>query len=384
MDIKAFKGLNNVTDPLRAGMGFLARADNVDITDTGALVKRQGFTRMSSTPTSAGYATRDQQRMYLVENGTLRSMEGAVIATGLGTVPMFWTEVNGDVFYNDGQSSGIIKPDNTLLAWRWAAPDAPVITKSTGTLDPGTYRVRVTTLLDDGREAGTSETSEVEIVQGEAFMVTGLAPDTAVYIAHANSTVFRLAGYPRNGTLFWSYPEDMLGADLNTSFFDPLPISATTIQHWKGRIYAAQYMPTENQTVIWFSEPLAYHLFNLNSNFFMVPGKATMLAPHQDALIVGTDAAVYAYNAETLVRLAEYGVVEGEHWVLEATSKEHPERLLFWSVRGVCAALPFTNLTERQVSVAPGKYASGALILDQGQKRYLVTIHQHGPAENFA
>lgn len=384
MDIKAFKGLNNVTDPLRAGMGFLARADNVDITDTGALAKRQGFTRMSATPTSAGYATRDQQRMYLVENGTLRSMEGAIIATGLGTVPMFWTEVNGDVFYNDGQSSGIIKPDNTLLAWRWTVPDAPAITKISGTLDPGTYRVRVTTLLDDGRETGASETSEVEIAQGEAFMLTELAPNTAVYIAHANSTVFRLAGYPKGSSLVWDYSEDTLGADLNTSFHDALPVGTSTVQHWKGRIYAAQYMPTENQTVIWFSEPLAYHLFNLNSNFFMVPGKATMLAPHQDALIVGTDAAVYAYNAETLVRLAEYGVVEGEHWVLEATSKEHPERLLFWSVRGVCAALPFTNLTERQVSVAPGKYASGALILDQGQKRYLVTIHQHGPAENLA
>ncbi len=56
-----------------------------------------------------------------------------------------------------------------------------------------------------------------------------------------------------------------------------MPIGTSSIQFWKGRAYAAEFLAGANQTVIWFSEALGFHLWNLNSNFIIVPGRVHML-----------------------------------------------------------------------------------------------------------
>jgi len=127
---------------------------------------------------------------------------------------------------------------------------------------------------------------------------------------------------------------------------------------------------------VWFSEAMGFHLFNLDSNFFTVPGKVTMLAPHDAALIVGTDASVYAYSGDKLDLLAEYGVVAGQPWQADG------QRILFWSARGLCAALPFQNLTERQISVAPGVRAGGCIVRSGGQKRFIAVLQRGGSPFN--
>jgi hypothetical protein len=162
-----------------------------------------------------------------------------------------------------------------------------------------------------------------------------------------------------------------------TVLYDTLPLGADVIQFWRGVMYAAQYFPSEDQTVVWFSEPMGYHLFNLDSNFFMVPGQVLMLAPTKESLIVGTNNRIYATDAKSLEVLAEYGVIPGQHW-----DKDGEDRTLFWSTRGVCAAKPFENLTERQVSVAPGVRAGGCVMRSGGQKRYVVALQQGNSASN--
>ena len=171
---------------------------------------------------------------------------------------------------------------------------------------------------------------------------------------------------------------EFLDADgkLRPTLHSALPLGATVIQFWAGRIHAAQYFAAENQTVVWISQPLGYHLFALDSDFFLVPGEVTMLAPHASALVVGTDVEMYAYNAESIVKLADYGVVPGQHWATDE------ERILFWSKRGLCAALPFANLTDSRVSVAPGLKAGGAVVLDQGRKRYVAALQVGGSPFN--
>lgn len=298
MDIKTFKGLNNVSDPLRLGLGWLAIADNVNITDTGGIAKRQGFSKIKTGAYTGAYTTVDFSRMYLADGGHIKTFDGVVLATLASTAPMFWTEANDNVYYNNGTDSGVIAPDNTVSLWR----GAPV---SYGAGFKG----------DDGK----------------------------------NLTVL----------------------------YDTLPLGADAIQFWRGVMYAAQYFPAEDQTVVWFSEPMGYHLFNLDSNFFIVPGQVLMLAPTKESLVVGTNNRIYATDAKNLEVLAEYGVVPGQHW-----SKDDEDRTLFWSTRGVCAAKPFENLTERQVSVAPGVRAGGCVMRSGGQKRYVVALQQGNSAFN--
>lgn len=295
MNITSFKGLNNVTDPLRLGMEWLAQADDVNITNTGAISKRDGYSRHAAGNYTSAYATLDFQRMYTVSDSQLKDFSGNVLASLTSSAPVFWCEVNDQVFFNNGVDSGVIMPDGAVLPWR--------------------------------REI----------------------------------TINRFIGAD--------------GSEL-AALLDPLPLGTDVIQHWRGRIYAAQYMPSEAQTVVWFSMPLGFHMFSLDSDFIILPGRVTMLAPHDDALVVGTNQRVFAYTGDKLDELAQYGVVPGQHWAKD------DQRILFWTERGLCAALPFTNLTERQVSVAPGVRAGGTVVRSGGQKRYVVALEMGGSAFN--
>lgn len=376
--IERFLGLNNATDPLRAGLGFLSQADNVHVTDTGALEVRRGYTRVRAGAFTGMFSTFDSRRGYLVDGGQLQTMGGVVLLGGLSGADMHWSEVNDQVFYSNGTDSGIINPDNTVLPWTWAEPQPPQLATVTGRLDPGTYSACITYTLPDGRETGASDFTTIEVAQGEAVQITpaqvpGLRCN--VYLTPANSATFYYVASP-TGPMVWNFsPEDM-GHELMTGSLSPLPSGCSVIQAWGGRMYAAQYFPDLNQSAVWFSQPMAFHLFDTAADFFLVPGQVRMLAPHEQGLVIGTDSRIMAYAPTGLAQLAEYGVIPGQHWAKD------DNRIIFWSERGVCAALPFTNLTERQVSVAPGLQAGGTIVRSGGQKRYLVALHQGGAAFN--
>lgn len=384
--INAFKGLNTVSDPVRLGLGWLVKADNVDVTDTGALVKRTGYSKvMSGSPTSA-FATRNFDRAYFVDGGSLKSMidtgTTATLKTGLSSNPMFWTEVNRQVYFNNGADAGVIEKDGSVKDWRWTVMDSPDLAVVTGALPAGLYRVCCTYLMPDGRETGASDPTELTLVDGQALQVRSIPIQagcmTRIYIAPADSTVFSLAWSTSATTAFvWNNSPDDLGVDLATDGLDPLPTGADVIQHWKGRMYAAQYFPADDMTAIWFSQPLGFHLFNLGVDFIAIPGKVLMLAATETALVVGTSTRIYAYSPDGLNVLADYGVVPGMNW-----SVDDDQSIVFWSVRGLCRALPFSNLTEQSVSVAPGVMAGGTIVRSGGQKRYIAVIQQGGTAFN--
>ena len=378
--IKNFRGLNNVSDPLRIGLGWLTNADNVNISDTGAISKREGYAVAQAGNITGIYTTLDHQRMYLVDAGTLRTFSGAVLRNSLSSAPMYWAEINGQVFFNNGTDSGVINQDNTVMDWEWPIPSQPTVSLVTGTLASGTYQVCCTFMLEDGRETGPSDPVMIDLAEGHALSISSIphatGAATRVYIAPANSAVYQLAVTTTGSAMVWNFSNDALGKDLATDGTDPLPLGVSSIAVFKGRMYAAQYMPMFDQTVIWYSQPLGFHLFDLSSDFFMVPGEAVMLAPTDSALVVGTKKAIHAYNSDGITLLADYGVIPGQHWA------DDDNRILFWTSRGVCAAMPLTNLTEKYVSVAPGVRAGGCLVRSGGQKRYLSVIQQGGTAFN--
>ncbi len=381
MKISSFLGLNSVTDPLRVGLGWLTQADNINVTDTGGLTRRDGYSLVAAGSYTGVYTTLDFSRMYVVVGSVIKDYVGNTLKDLTSTDPMYWAEVNTQVFFTNGTDSGVLLPDSSVLPWGWQTPAVPGVAAVTGSLPAGQYQVRCTFTLPDGRETGASYVTELTLTEGQALQVTGLQTlsghTTNIYIAPANSTVFQLAFSTTSLSAFtWNASPDDLGVELTNHQLSPLPRDATSIQAWGGRIYAAQYFASTDQTIVWFSQPLGFHLFNLGQDFFMVPGRVLMLAPHSDALIVGTDAATYAYTGEKLEQLAPYGVVPGQHW------SEDDERILFWTTRGLCAALPFKNLTEKQVSVAPGVHAGGCVMRSGGQRRYLAVLQQGGSPFN--
>ncbi|MDD5375278.1 hypothetical protein [Acidithiobacillus sp.] len=378
--ITSFKGLNNVTDPLRLDMRSLTQADNINITDTGAIAKRDGYTLSQAGNYSSIYSTRDFQRAYSVQGSDLNAFDGATLATLTSTEPMFWCQVNNDVLFSNGIDAGIIQPDNTVIPWRWNMFQSPTLAAVTGDLPAGLYRVLCSYSLDDGRETGGSDPVEIELTDGQALQITDIPQQagcaTNVYVCPANSSVFSLYRTTIQTALTWNFSPDNLGRDFRNDQCDPLPLGIECIQAWRGRVYASQYMASDDQTVIWASEPLAPHLFKLASGFFMVPGHVHMLAETDTGLVIGTDQAIHAYDGQSLAQLADYGVVPGKPWDTDDS------RVLIWTVRGLCSALPFENLTEHQVSVAPGVRAAGCVIRAGGQKRFVAVLQTGGEAFN--
>lgn len=378
---REFSGLNNVTDPVRLGTRWLVRADNIDVTESGGLRRRSGYERTIAGAPTGVYATRDESRLYVVEAGDLRQilddMTPRVLASGLSR-EVHWTEFNDQVLYVSGDASGIVEADGAVLPWRLPVPSVPTVSAIVGgSLPAGQYRVACTFVLGDGRETPASTAAEITAEQGAALQVSGIAQlsgaRTRVYIAAADSTAFQLAFDGAAASEVWSSPAHTLGMELQTLGMDPLPHGVGPIAIWRGRAYASMYLQETEQSVIWRSEALAPHLWNLGEGFFMVPGRVLALAPNDAGLFIGTDRAMHALSADGLLSLLDsYGVVAGWPWA------EDGKRLLVWTTRGLCQFPEFANLTERRISVAPGIHAAAAVIEQDGQTRFVASLHAGG------
>lgn len=381
--IKSFRGIHNTGSPLRLPLGALTVADNINITDTGAMERRSGYERATTMALSGAFATEDGSRLYVVDGGTLKAIHAdaseTVLVGGLGSGPVQWAQFNAQVLFCTESASGIVNPDHEVLPWAWPMPDTPSLSIGTGALDAGQYAVALTHVLDDGRETGACPAVHIDLPTGSALQVSGIVqrPGMRVrlYVCPANSTVFQCAGDVTGTAVTWNASANALGTELATDFMEPLP-GAQVLTVWRGRACVALHMPQQDQSVVFASEPLAPHLFKLAANFFMVPGRVTMLASHESALVVGTDRAIHAYNGDQITKLAEYGVVPGSPCA--ATDG----RLLFWTKRGVCQFPEFQNLTERAVSLPPGVQAGACVVHDGGQKRLVITLQKGGVAFN--
>lgn len=382
-----FLGLNNVADPIRLGLRWLRTADNVVIDRTGAIDRRPGYRATSvAGALSGGYSTKDFTRFYVVLDGDLcqvnPDMTATVLREDVGAAPMHWDEINDVVYFSNGASKGLIYPDGTVRDWGWDVPAQPQLLAVAGNLEPGLYRVCLTYRLPDGRETGSGEAAELELTAGQALQVHSIPHrpgcTARVYITPANSEAFQLAAETSGASTVWNHPPEALGADLLNVLLSPPPAAAVQLAFYAGRAWLMQYVPEQNLTIVWRSLPLAFHLFDLEAGYIAVPGRGYMLAAHAEGLLIGTDSSIQVWNGTQLATLADYGVVPG--W--PSAHDEESGKAYFWTQRGVCRALPFENLTEGRISVAPGLQVGAALLRRGGSVAFLASLHDGGTAHN--
>lgn len=380
--VNGFKGLNNVVDPMRLDLSWLIQADNVNITQTNSLVRARGFTQKSTHyATTGAYATKDLQRLYVVDAGELRAIRSdythTVLRAGLSSAKTYFTEVNGVVYYANGTDFGLIEPDHTV--WTWGIPVPPPVpaTLNTGPLPAGQYGICLTYTNERGVEGGNGEVTVVNAPGNSAITVP--TPEKVgytvnVYATQKDGSVFYLLKENASGGATYACGPNELGRELPFWLLDGprgyLP------EFWRGRMYLAEAFPDQDQTVIWRSLPLHFHHFNYGDDAIIVPGSVRMLHPLPDALLIGTERAIYAYTEDQITLLAPYGVVPGYH------ASAVDGQVYFWTLRGLARALPFQNLTQGQLSVPPGLHA-GAMVLEQdGDRRYVVALQKGGEAYN--
>jgi hypothetical protein len=383
--INKFKGLNNVADPFRLTPDWQVQADNIDITRTQGITRCKGYTR-ATTNTSLGgaYASIDQARLYVIDNGALKQYDAAMTATTLRTglsmtQPYAFEEVNGVVFYSNGVDMGTIDPAEGAIPWGVPVPvTAPDLSFTAGALPYGKYSATVTYVDPWGRESGNSD--DVATIEGEGQLNFANIPQvggytTNVYMTGRDGTVLQLVKEGA-GTSFTVNSEGVLGRELQ--YWNAKPPRGYFMSFFQGRMWIAEWFPQNDYSVLWASLPLQYHHFRFGEDGIVIPGDVRMMEVAHDALIIGTDRQVWAFDGEKLEELAQYGMPSGFHGARVGDD----DTVFFWTMRGLCSALPFKNLTEDKFYVAPGTSASAAVVEQDGTRRYLVALRKGGQPYN--
>lgn len=295
--------------------------------------------------------------------------------------PARWAEMNDVVFLSVGYDKLCINPDGSVFDWGIPTPFGGRLHQTGGDLEPGMYQVCFTFIDETGREGGAGQSIPIQVTSG-GITVTDIPTHQGAYTAIYMTTkgaVFRLAAVVPQNTQSISLTTPVVGRELVTQFFDPPPAAMLDIAAFEGRIYGAEYNQGVDATVVWFSEPIGFHLFNLNSGFFMVPGRVVVMGAglESDSLMLSTETRVFLYNRDGLTQVAEYGSIYGQHADIGPDKK-----LYFWTKRGLCRASPFENLTESDVSVPPGITASGGVIHQHGYTKFVVALKSGGAAYN--
>jgi hypothetical protein len=354
MNITGFKGIHNTQPPRSIPDDALTDATDIDIDDSGAAIKRGGYSQAKSVTIDDAYTTLDG-RTYLVSDSNLYRVDDSLEVIDLGgTTATAFCDYGDTLFTNDGL---MVRGDSVtdLTIKPGTSPDLTVVP---GNLPAGTYQATYTVKNSAGLESVAAPIASVTIDDDESVIVTPPVANTVSYLTDADGTVYYTeSGYPLDPVL--------LGAD---SF----PERVEFMEFWDSALWCSRSM--ENETVIFFSKPFHYHVFDYEANHIIVPGKVLAMAATQEGLVIGTQTGLFLYN-DSLIQLARYGVIPGRPIV-----KLPNGSVLIHTERGVCT-VPFQNLTENKVSLPMGSKCSTAVVYQNGMQKY-VALHDGGAAFN--
>ena len=390
-----FEGIVNTQSYKDIGMGALVQGTNVLVSDSKKVFRAPGY-QLALAGNIQGVYGRDD-RMYVVNDGELLYMPygdvGAAVSvtSGLAGRSYVWQEVNGDVHYVNGVDAGIARGP-LHLPWRVAAPSiASVEVVEVGTRDAtylnlgATYqtalwRIIATYVTADGRESAPSEMISIRASIHTALLRITVPPQyaaTNIYCtgADGDSTDFRKLITTTYATV--TVPPAQRGERWLGRFTMPMPVGIEDIAFFGGSMYGSMYMPVEDQTVIWCSEPFAFHLWRTVDKGLLIKGRVCLLLAVKDGLIIGTPFEIRFFDGEKFPQLVDYGAVPGSAGDVTAEGVGY-----FWTTRGLCKAMPFSNLTEEKVSMPPGSVAYSKLLYLDGMVQFVTVTDGSGVAYN--
>ncbi len=388
---KNFKGLNNVLSPEKTASGELQVADNIDIDDSGQIRRRGGSTKVFTGSVHSLWSD-GSLCLFRQSGGLLKKLNTDYTSTTLksgiiGNLPLFYLPLNNLVYYSDSVITGIID-DNVSRTWGMAIPTAPTLLETVGDLKDGRYQVALTYIRNDGQESGSSETRVIDITSGGITVnniPVSLDPDVnyvCIYISTQYGEMLYRAMIVSHGTTSATYRGD--GSELNiplkTAFLTPPP-AGHLLEFYNGRIYIAQ------DNILWYTEPYAYELCNLEHNFFMFNSRITLLIAGLTGLWLSTQKEnifIQGNDPQEFKKLtkAGYGAIEGSQVKVEGklVGGRDPiaEQVAMWATpRGICIGTSdgyFMNLTEKRYYYPSSETGSGIIIEKEGMSQYVLSL----------
>lgn len=385
--VNRFLGIKNTLPPdqmpVQEGSSWLVGGQNVDINDAGRVTRRQGYgSELGFGVVTAAYTKIDETRLFVVDGGDLKEVDSIspllarTLKTGIGSGELHWCEAGNQIIFA-GASTGMIDKGE-CLPFGIPSPQPPQMIPVAGTLPPGRYIA--TTVYRDawGRQGGSRTVSEIELLEAggiQFIFSTEAGFTTLLYVSTVNGDQLYLLAETASDSHIWTDGQPSSSAidqaQLNAY---PPPEGIEHVCFDESRVWAAQ--TSGDTSYIYRSKPFWYFLFD-PFDAIPVTGKVNLLLSVGQAVIIGTDDGVYAYSDESgLTQLAEYGVVPGQPGLVV------DGKAFIWTVRGLCVALPFQNISDETYSLPPGIRAAVGLNESRGRKMIIVATDTDGEANN--
>lgn len=377
--ITGFNGINNRIEPTALGMEWQVEATGV-LSDDGKYLINQPSIESFQLGIKDIFGTKDSRLFTITSADELTEVDssGNLIrtVTGVTGAPFQWEEIGTALFLMSTTGKWIVYPDRVVP---WAIPEAnlPTVTQTEGTLNPGRYLVAAVLEASDGRIGGCNHL-EPFFLSAQGGLQISVAPTTGyitrIYVSDVDGTTpYYVGDNPSIGETVIADPVGMYSLGPQVPFLGLYsPPTGILLGRRGPQLAIADWEPDLDRSVIYFSQPDYPHLFDLFNDFWMVPGKITLLATIPQGLVIGTDRQIFINTADnSLQKVADYGALPG------TVSYDDFGMVWFWTERGLCSAPPFANLTDDRFIPENRTDTTGSILMWKGSAYYLCA--QHGP-----
>lgn len=269
LPIGPFLGINNRLPDFALGTEkgrYLRAADNVDITNSGNVVRRKAASLVQAITAPHSLFKNYLVRASTLYRITLPSYSETLVKILTSNDPMSYVEYNGDIYYSNGTDSGRIASNGTIYPWALPTPSNPTCTVIGGDLYAGKYQIAVSYAnATTGEEGGISASSNYELSSTGGLRVT-LPVATAgathinIYLSTTNGSVPMLHTTVPTGTATFDLTMPATGRESNQRYEEPLPAGTRLFVH-NGRLCSVKgkdlfyslpyrpgyYLPVENR-----------------------------------------------------------------------------------------------------------------------------------------
>jgi hypothetical protein len=269
LPIGPFLGINNRLPDFALGTDrgrFLRAADNVDITNSGNVVRRKVEQLIQAVTAPHSLFKNYLVRASALYQVTLPTYSETLVKILSSNDPMSYVEYNGDIYYSNGTDSGRIAANGTVYPWALPTPAAPTVVSIPGALYKGYYQVAVAYSNSvTGEEGGISASNNYELAADGALRITLPAATTGathinVYVSTVNGSIPMLRTTVTTGTATVDVTTTDYGRESNQRYEDPLPAGTRLFMH-NGRLCSVKgkdlfyslpyrpgyYLPVENR-----------------------------------------------------------------------------------------------------------------------------------------
>lgn len=294
---------------------YLREADNVEITNSGNVVRRKVPTLLQAMTGAHSLYGGFFVRASVLYKATFSPYSETLIKVLTTNDPVSYATINGDTYYSNGTDSGRVSASGTWYPWALPTPTTPTVATTTGTLFKGWYQVAVGyTNSVTGEEGGVSASTNYHLTSDGGLVVTLPAATTGathinVYVSTVNGSIPMLQTTVATGTVSVTISSHTLGRESNQRYEDPLP-AGTRIFEFNGRLCSVKGKD------LFYSLPYRHGYYLPVENRITFPVDVSVAVGNQGGLYVAADKTYFFagqdLGAVEVVRdVLPYGAVPG-------------------------------------------------------------------------